>query len=244
MCCCCSSRRRRHGSRRTWCPTRRRSARTGSTRRALSSGSAPRGVPDAHLVCQVGNMVMEEALPTYQSMANRFESARDVTGADGTAWARWICRWSAKENRHGDVLNRYMYLSGRLDMRQVERTVHRLISSGMAMHAPVSPYHGFSYVVFQERATAATRHATSAPMVTTRSPTSAAPSPPTRAPRGRLHPRRRDAPRRRPRHLRRDRRRLVLLRRLEQWQQVLLHPWLHLLKHLQPRRRRRRPMRL
>ncbi|EEC80693.1 hypothetical protein OsI_23119 [Oryza sativa Indica Group] len=83
-------------------------------------------------------MVMEEALPTYQSMANWFESARDVTGADGTAWARWICRWSAEENRHGDVLNRYMYLSGRLDMRQVERTVHRLISSGMAMHAPVS----------------------------------------------------------------------------------------------------------
>uniref|UniRef100_A0A0D9ZCX2 Acyl-[acyl-carrier-protein] desaturase n=1 Tax=Oryza glumipatula TaxID=40148 RepID=A0A0D9ZCX2_9ORYZ len=94
------------------------------------------------------NMVTEEALPTYQSMANRFESARDVTGADGTAWARWICRWSAEENRHGDVLNRYMYLSGRLDMRQVERTVHRLISSGMAMHAPVSPYHGFSYVAF------------------------------------------------------------------------------------------------
>ncbi|EAZ28531.1 hypothetical protein OsJ_12512 [Oryza sativa Japonica Group] len=80
-------------------------------------------------------MVTEEALPTYQSMVNRFESARDVTGADGTAWARWICRWSAEENHHDDVLNRYMYLSGRLDMRQVERTVHRLISSGMAMHA-------------------------------------------------------------------------------------------------------------
>ncbi|KAF0899449.1 hypothetical protein E2562_019951 [Oryza meyeriana var. granulata] len=110
-------------------------------------------VPDAQLVCLVGNMVTEEALPTYQSMANRFESARDVTGADGTAWARWIRGWSAEENRHGDVLNRYMYLSGRLDMRQVERTVHRLISSGMAMHAPASPYHGFIYVAFQERAT-------------------------------------------------------------------------------------------
>ncbi|BAS86306.1 Os03g0741000 [Oryza sativa Japonica Group] len=215
-----------------------------AARRALSSGSALRGVPDAHLVCLVGNMVTEEALPTYQSMVNRFESARDVTGADGTAWARWICRWSAEENHHDDVLNRYMYLSGRLDMRQVERTVHRLISSGMAMHALVSPDHGFSYVAFQERATAATRHATSAPMATTRSPASAAPSPPTRAPRGRLHPRRRDAPRRCPRHLRHDRCRLVLLRWLEQWQQVLLHPWLHLLKHLQPRRRRCRPVRL
>ncbi|KAG8086938.1 hypothetical protein GUJ93_ZPchr0010g7432 [Zizania palustris] len=110
-------------------------------------------VPDAQLVCLVGNMVTEEALPTYQSMANRFESARDVTGLDGTAWARWIRGWSAEENRHGDVLSRYMYLSGRLDMRQVERTVHRLIQSGMAMHAPASPYHGFIYVAFQERAT-------------------------------------------------------------------------------------------
>ncbi|XP_006659916.2 acyl-[acyl-carrier-protein] desaturase 7, chloroplastic-like [Oryza brachyantha] len=111
-------------------------------------------VPDEQLVCLVGNMVTEEALPTYQSVVNRFESARDVSGADGTAWARWIRGWSAEENRHGDVLSRYMYLSGRLDMRQVERTVHRLISSGMAMHAPSSPYHGFIYVAFQERATA------------------------------------------------------------------------------------------
>ncbi|KAM0899886.1 hypothetical protein ACQ4PT_021013 [Festuca glaucescens] len=46
-----------------------------------------------------------------------------------------------------------MSLSGRLDMRQVERTVHRLIASGMAMHAPASAYHGFVYVAFQERAT-------------------------------------------------------------------------------------------
>ncbi|XBI08651.1 acyl-[acyl-carrier-protein] desaturase 7, chloroplastic [Aegilops tauschii subsp. strangulata] len=111
------------------------------------------GVPDAQLVCLVGNMVTEEALPTYQSMSNRFEGTRDATGADGTAWARWVRGWSAEENRHGDVLSRYMYLSGRLDMRQVERTVHRLISSGMAMHAPASPYHGFIYVAFQERAT-------------------------------------------------------------------------------------------
>uniref|UniRef100_A0ACD5WR08 Uncharacterized protein n=1 Tax=Avena sativa TaxID=4498 RepID=A0ACD5WR08_AVESA len=112
------------------------------------------GVPDAQLVCLVGNMVTEEALPTYQSMSNRFEATRDATGADGTAWARWIRGWSAEENRHGDVLTRYMSLSGRLDMPQVERTVHRLIAAGMPMHAPASSYHGFVYVAFQERATA------------------------------------------------------------------------------------------
>ncbi|KAL5221631.1 hypothetical protein ABZP36_026344 [Zizania latifolia] len=112
------------------------------------------GVPDELLVCLVTNMATEEALPTYQSVVNRFEGTRDATGTDGTAWARWVRGWSAEENRHGDVLNRYMYLSGRFDMREVERAVQRLIRSGMAMHAPSSPYHGFMYTAFQERATA------------------------------------------------------------------------------------------
>ncbi|XP_048554432.1 acyl-[acyl-carrier-protein] desaturase 7, chloroplastic-like [Triticum urartu] len=111
------------------------------------------GLPDAHLVCLVGNMVTEEALPTYQSIPNRFEAVRDLTGSSGTAWARWIRGWSAEENRHGDVLNRYLFLSGRVDMRQVERTIHNLIQSGMVMNAARSPYHGFIYVAFQERAT-------------------------------------------------------------------------------------------
>uniref|UniRef100_A0A8I6WWG5 Acyl-[acyl-carrier-protein] desaturase n=1 Tax=Hordeum vulgare subsp. vulgare TaxID=112509 RepID=A0A8I6WWG5_HORVV len=61
--------------------------------------------------------------------------------------------WSAEENRHGDVLNRYLFLSGRVDMPQVERTIHNLINSGMVLKAARSPYHGFIYVAFQERAT-------------------------------------------------------------------------------------------
>ncbi|XP_040382908.1 acyl-[acyl-carrier-protein] desaturase 6, chloroplastic-like [Oryza brachyantha] len=112
------------------------------------------GVPDLLLVCLVANMVTEEALPTYQSSLNRLEAVGDRTGADGAAWARWIRGWSAEENRHGDVLSRYMYLSGRFDMAEVERTVHRLIRSGMAVDPPCSPYHAFIYTAFQERATA------------------------------------------------------------------------------------------
>ncbi|CAO2168348.1 unnamed protein product [Urochloa humidicola] len=116
-------------------------------------------VPDAILVCLVGNMVTEEALPTYQCVPNRFEGGvRDLTGADATAWARWIRGWSAEENRHGDVLSRYLLLSGRVDMRRVDATVHRLIAAGMdamgAAAAACCPYHGFIYVAFQERATA------------------------------------------------------------------------------------------
>jgi acyl-[acyl-carrier-protein] desaturase len=78
---------------------------------------------------------------------------RDATGADATAWARWIRGWSAEENLHVDVLNRYMYLSGRFDMREVERTVQRLIRDRMTVRALASPFHGFVYIAFQERAT-------------------------------------------------------------------------------------------
>uniref|UniRef100_A0A804LPN8 Uncharacterized protein n=1 Tax=Zea mays TaxID=4577 RepID=A0A804LPN8_MAIZE len=120
----------------------------------LELRAAAAGVPDDLLVCLVANMITEEALPSYPSGLNRLEVVRDATGADATAWARWIRGWSAEENRHGDVLNRYMHLSGRFHMREVERTVQRLIRDGVIVHAPASPFHGFVYVAFQERATA------------------------------------------------------------------------------------------
>jgi acyl-[acyl-carrier-protein] desaturase len=96
---------------------------------ALRAGAA--GLPDDVLVCLVGNMVTEEALPTYQSMGNRTEGVGDATGSSALPWARWVRGWAAEENRHGDLLNRYLYLTGRVDMRQVEVTVHHLIRDGM-----------------------------------------------------------------------------------------------------------------
>ncbi|KAJ1290341.1 hypothetical protein BS78_02G235400 [Paspalum vaginatum] len=112
------------------------------------------GVPDELLVCLVGNMVTEEGLPTYMTMANRVaRGASDDSGCDGRGWARWLRGWTAEENRHGDLLNRYLYLCGRVDMRQVEKTVHHLLRGGMRMLEPSCPYHAFIYSSFQERAT-------------------------------------------------------------------------------------------
>lgn len=59
-------------------------------------------------------MVTEEALPTYMSMLNTLDGVRDETGASQTPWAVWTREWTAEENRHGDVMNRYMYLTGAL----------------------------------------------------------------------------------------------------------------------------------
>jgi acyl-[acyl-carrier-protein] desaturase len=58
-------------------------------------------------------MITEEALPTYMAMLNTLDGVRDETGASPTPWARWTREWTAEENRHGDVMNKYMYLTGR-----------------------------------------------------------------------------------------------------------------------------------
>ncbi|GAA0157993.1 hypothetical protein LIER_15130 [Lithospermum erythrorhizon] len=110
-------------------------------------------LPDDYFVVLVGDMITEEALPTYQTMLNTLDGVRDETGASPTPWAIWTRAWTAEENRHGDLLNKYLYLSGRVDMRQIEKTIQYLIGSGMDPRTENNPYLGFIYTSFQERAT-------------------------------------------------------------------------------------------
>ncbi|PKI69805.1 hypothetical protein CRG98_009680 [Punica granatum] len=98
-------------------------------------------------------MITEEALPTYQTILNTLDGVRDETGASLISWAVWTRAWTAEENRHGDLLNKYLYLSGRVDMRQIEKTIQYLIGSGMDPRTENNPYLGFIYTTFQERAT-------------------------------------------------------------------------------------------
>ena len=88
-------------------------------------------IPDDLYVVLVGDMITEEALPTYQTMLNTLDGVKDETGASPTSWAIWTRAWTAEENRHGDLLNKYLYLSGRVDMRSIEKTIQYLIGSGM-----------------------------------------------------------------------------------------------------------------
>lgn len=44
----------------------------------------------------------------------------DPNGVSSSAWAKWSRGWTSEENRHGDLLNRYLYLTGRVDMRAIE----------------------------------------------------------------------------------------------------------------------------
>lgn len=110
-------------------------------------------VPDDLLVVLVGDMVTEEALPTYQTLLNTFEGCDDPTGTTDSAWARWSRGWTSEENRHGDLLNKYLYLGGRCNMRSIEVTIQHLITNGFNPQARKDPYRGFVYTSFQERAT-------------------------------------------------------------------------------------------
>lgn len=114
---------------------------------------AAEGIPDEVFVVLVGDMVTEEALPTYQTLLNTFEGCDDPVGTTNSAWARWSRGWTSEENRHGDLLNKYLYLSGKCDLRSIEVTIQHLITSGFNPGARKDPYRGFLYTSFQERAT-------------------------------------------------------------------------------------------
>jgi acyl-[acyl-carrier-protein] desaturase len=110
-----------------------------------------RALPDAVLIVLVGDAVTEEALPSYAMSLNTLVNDRE--GTSDAPWARRLRGWTAEENRHGDVLNAYLRLSGRVDMRAVERSVHTLIAAGFAADTGDDPYGLLVYTSFQERAT-------------------------------------------------------------------------------------------
>jgi acyl-[acyl-carrier-protein] desaturase len=97
-------------------------------------------------------MITEEALPTYSSWISTLEGV-GTQGDPQTAWGAWNRGWCGEENRHGDILNRYLYLSGRVNMREIEQTVQALIHDGGDTQTENDPYRTFIYTSFQEIAT-------------------------------------------------------------------------------------------
>ena len=112
------------------------------------------GLPGEVITSLVGNMITEEALPTYQTFFNLIKGVNEEGNiASDKGWVRWSRAWTAEENRHGDLLNKYLYLSGRADMKQVEITIHNLIYNGFDPRTEGDPYQAMIYTSFQERAT-------------------------------------------------------------------------------------------
>jgi len=101
-------------------------------------------------VVLVGDMITEEALPTYESWLMDVEG---VSQTERNGWSKWVRHWTAEENRHGDVLNKYLYLSGRVNMKEIEKTTQYLIADGFDIGTGQDPYKNFVYTSFQELAT-------------------------------------------------------------------------------------------
>ena len=81
-------------------------------------------------VTLVGDTITEEALPTYETWLMDVEGVTQKGENGDNGWAKWLRQWTGEENRHGDVLNKYLYLSGRVNMREVEITTQHLINDG------------------------------------------------------------------------------------------------------------------
>lgn len=103
-------------------------------------------------VVLVGDTITEEALPTYESWLMDVEGVNQVDNG-GNGWSKWVRNWTGEENRHGDLLNKYLYLSGRVNMREVEMTTQHLINDGFDIGTDRDPYKNFVYTSFQELAT-------------------------------------------------------------------------------------------
>ncbi len=109
-----------------------------------------RELPYDYVAVLIGDTITEEALPTYESWLMDMEG---VNQGDPQGWSRWIRGWTAEESRHGALLNKFLYLSGRVNMRAMEVSTQYLIADGFDIGTGRDPYRNFVYTSFQELAT-------------------------------------------------------------------------------------------
>ena len=112
---------------------------------------AAQGLSYDLLTVLVGDTITEEALPTYETWLSRLEGIHEAP--ETNPWKTWVRGWTAEENRHGDLLNKYLYLSGRINMQEFERSTQFLIADGFNIETGQDPYRNFIYTSFQELAT-------------------------------------------------------------------------------------------
>ena len=88
-------------------------------------------LPDEVLVVLVGNMVTEEALPSYAIRLQ--EVAHDETGADPSPWAKWLRGWTSEENRHETFYTRTILKMLEMEPETVVLSIRNVLRGLVAM---------------------------------------------------------------------------------------------------------------
>jgi acyl-[acyl-carrier-protein] desaturase len=112
-----------------------------------------RGICPEIIVVLAGNAITEEALPSYSAALRRVDGMRQMPGDASSPWMQWSRAWAGEENRHGELLTRFLLLSGRVRGSEFERAIQTLIRNGFDTRDDADPIRTFVYSAFQERAT-------------------------------------------------------------------------------------------
>lgn len=102
------------------------------------------------LTVLIGDTITEEALPTYESWLMDVDGVnQQYNNGNPNGWSKWIRGWTAEENRHGDILNKYLFLCGRVNMKEMEVTTQHLINDGFDIGTDRHPYKTLFIQVFK-----------------------------------------------------------------------------------------------
>ncbi len=111
------------------------------------------GLSKGVIVATAGNGITEEGAPLYARALERVPIFSDTEGRGFNGFGRWGAGWDAEENRHKIVFDRWMMLSGRIDMKAYDRTVHYFIQNGFGSRIGTSVYNALIFTSNQEPAT-------------------------------------------------------------------------------------------
>lgn len=111
------------------------------------------GLSKGLIVATAGNGITEEGAPLYARALERIPIFSEPTGKALNGFGRWGLGWDSEENRHKIVFDRWMWLSGRVDMKAYDRTVHYFISHGFGGGIGRSVYNVLIFTSDQEEAT-------------------------------------------------------------------------------------------
>lgn len=107
---------------------------------------------DVARAAMITNLLTEDNLPSYHREAAEHFSLND-------AWAAWVGRWTAEENRHGIAIRDYLVVTRSIDPVALEEARMQHVANGFGATAEEEARHktdfllSVAYVTFQELAT-------------------------------------------------------------------------------------------